>query len=246
MKFKITKNQYFFIKEIHLNPGKYSSYPQGTIFESFIDNPKYSMDKLIKLTKDYFKKVASVDISNMSNVDIMNYLKSLTSKPMNHQRRNKLYTIGVISGLSYYLSSKLKGLTKSNYGIEYFEEHFDTFYTFWFFDPEVEDFIGRIVFETNEDYPNAIQIVLSEIDNSIIGKGYGTKLYLTMLDNYDYMLSDKILYKDSLNIWVNSLPRYRNVWAKIKNSTEYVKITKNNLVDPSNVSYFICSKHSEV
>jgi hypothetical protein len=60
-------------------------------------------------------------------------------------------------------------------------------------------------------------------------------------------MSDTGLYTDSLNIWVNYLPKKVNVWAILESGTyhkgEVVPINRNKFLDPSKVSTYIASKN---
>lgn len=245
MKYIITERQSKLLNEIRIGLGEYESYSQGYLFSTFLADPSVSYEEIFKKTKKYLSSVVGLDVSKLTNDEIYEYVKSLRFKPSGGKRNNKLYSIGIISGLSYYLATKLRKM-KSSYGLTYFTEKVGSFVTYWFFDPENEDFVGRILVEINDIYPNSANINLSEIDKPLIGKGYGNKMYLTLINIYTYLMSDKILYKASLNIWVNVLPRYCNVWAKISGKNEYFKITKDELIDPKFADYYVASKEDTI
>ncbi len=245
MKFLITKSQYNILKEVTVNPGKFSNNSQGEAFSAIMNYDDIPVKDLINKVKRYFKTVAYIDISKMSDQDILAYLNSLKYESRT-KKRSKLYSIGIVSGLSYYLSKSFKKLTKNKYGLEYYVESFDSFVSFWFFDPEIRDFVGRIVCEESDILPNSISITLSEVDRGLIGQGYGTKIYLSLLEKYKYVMSDKILYNESLNMWVNSLPRYCNVWAKLKNEEGFFKITNKDFISPDLVKYYVASYEKDI
>jgi hypothetical protein len=127
----------------------------------------------------------------------------------------------------------------------YYLENSTSTITYWFFDPEIKDFIGRISVGYNENYPSpSYQVAVSSVDPVFIGRGYGNKMYLTVLNDCEYLISDAVLFKDSLNIWTNVLPKYVNVWARW--GDEFRPIKKN-FINPENVKYYVASKkHNDI
>jgi hypothetical protein len=127
----------------------------------------------------------------------------------------------------------------------YHLENLTSTITYWFFDPEIKDFIGRISVSDNENYPSpSYQVGVSSVDPVFIGRGYGNKMYLTVLNDCEYLISDTVLFNDSLNIWTNVLPKYVNVWARY--GDEFIPIKKK-FVNPENVKYYIASKkHNDI
>ena len=245
MKFLITERQLRLLNELKVQNGKYEVYSQGELFKSFYSDPSISYDEVVGTTKEYLSNSVGIDSSKLTDDQITKFVRSLPVRPFGGQRRNKMYSIDVISGLSYFLAKKYKEM-KPSHGLEYFVEKFDTFITYWFFDPENEDFVGRITVELNDTYTNSANVVVAEIDEPLIGRGYGSKMYYTLIDTYTYLMSDKLLFKASLNIWVNVLPKYCNVWAKLINKNEYFKITKDSLIHPKLVDYYVASKEKRI
>jgi GNAT superfamily N-acetyltransferase len=89
---------------------------------------------------------------------------------------------------------------------------------YYFFDPLLKDIIG-IVFCSDiseyhlSNYPikkTALCVNVSAVDKAFKGQGYGKKMYLAVIDHAGCLLSDQSLYNESLNIWVNVLPKYVN------------------------------------
>lgn len=245
MKYIITERQSKILNELRVQSGKYEVYSQGELFKSFYSDPSISYEEVVNATKEYLSNSVGIESSKLTDDQITKFVRSLPVRPFGGQRKNKVYSIDVISGLSYFLAKKYKEMN-SSHGLEYFIEKFDTFITYWFFDPENEDFVGRITVELNDTYTNSANVVVAEIDEPLIGRGYGSKMYFTLVDIYTYLMSDRLLFKSSLNIWVNVLPRYCNVWAKIVGKYEYFKITKEKLMNPKFVDYYVASKQKTI
>ena len=247
-KYIISERQYNLIKEVTTPEGKYEAEPLNDFFNLFdYANPKFSEKKVSKMVRKYLETNVGVDTSKISDEKIYEYfsnLKSSWSKKIKGLPKI-FYNIGVMSGLSYFLAKNFLKLKKTPYSLVYFLEELNSTINYWFFDPEIKDFIGRISVTNNDNYPEpTYQIAISSVDPVFIGRGYGTKMYLTILDDCEYLISDTLLYKDSLNIWVNVLPKYANVWARIGDTFSPIK---KNFINPINVKYYVASKkHNDI
>lgn len=245
-KYIITERQYNLIKEINIPQGKYEADPLSDFFNLFdYTNPKFSEKKVSKMVRKYLETVVGVDTSKISEETIEEYFSNLRWKKKIKRVPKVFYNIGVISGLSYFLAKNFLKLKKTPYGLVYYLENMSSTISYWFFDPEIKDFIGRISVTNNDNYPEpTYQIAISSVDPVFIGRGYGTKMYLTILDDCEYLISDTLLYKDSLNIWTNVLPKYANVWARIGDTFSPIK---KNFINPTNVKHYVASKkHNDI
>jgi hypothetical protein len=245
-KFIISERQYSLLKELQIPSGKYEADPLTDFFLMFRPtNPKFSEKKMSKLVRNYLENKVGLDTSKMSDEKIYNYFSKIAYTEKIKGIPKDFYNIGVISGLSYFLAKNFFKLKKTPYGLVYHLENSTSTITYWFFDPEIKDFIGKISVTDNENYPSpSYQVGVSSVDPVFIGRGYGTKMYLTILDDCEYLISDTLLYKDSLNIWTNILPKYANVWAR--HGDEFLPI-KNKFVNPENVRYYVASKkHNDI
>jgi hypothetical protein len=66
---------------------------------------------------------------------------------------------------------------------------------------------------------------------------------MSLLDEFEVVKSDDQLFTDSLNIWVNVLPKYAYVWLVDENRKKYKRIQlKGKLPIFENYDYFIASK----
>jgi hypothetical protein len=246
LKFIISERQYSLLKEIQIPSGKYEADPLTDFFLIFNpSNSKFSEKKMSKLVRNYLENKVGLDTSKISDEKIYNYFSKIAYTEKIRGIPKDFYNIGVISGLSYFLAKNFFKLKKTPYGLVYHLENLTSTITYWFFDPEIKDFIGRISVSDNENYPSpSYQVGVSSVDPVFIGRGYGNKMYLTILDDCEYLISDTLLYKDSLNIWTNILPKYANVWAR--HGDEFLPIKKK-FVNPENVKYYVASKkHNDI
>lgn len=148
--------------------------------------------------------------------------------------------------LSYFLAKNLVEL-KESYGLSYFRFKERGFYDYFFFDPEIEEFVGILQVSQALSFPyDSYKVVLSSVEKEYIGRGYGSRMYLTLLDNVDYLRSDQSLYTDSLNIWVNFLPKMVHTWAKLYDDKKPVKIDLKSHINPELVDYYFSSKKRSV
>jgi hypothetical protein len=245
-KFIISERQYSLLKELNIPSGKYNADPLNDFFNLFHpSNSFFSEKKMSKLVRNYLENIVGLDTSKISNEKIYEYISKIAWSEKVKGIPKTFYNIGVVSGLSYFLAKNFFGLKKTTYGLVYHLENSTSTITYWFFDPEIKDFIGRISVTDNENYPSpSYQIAISSVDPVFIGRGYGTKMYLTILDDCEYLISDTLLYKDSLNIWTNVLPKYANVWARIGDTFSPIK---KKFVNPENVKYYVAStKHNDI
>lgn len=244
-KYIITERQNLMLKEMMIPSGKYETKPLGDFFRLF-NNPTTEFSDVSKIVRKYLENIVGIDTSTISNEKLYEYVFELRYSDKVKGLPKALYNIGVVSGLTYHLAKKLFKLKKTPYGLSYFIHTQDSHHDYWFFDAEIRDFIGRIQVQDNHDYTSpSYTVVVSSLDPVFIGRGYGSRMYLTVLDNCEYLKSDTLLYKDSLNIWVNFLPKYVNVWASVKGEG-FVKINKN-FIKPDDINYFVASKkHNEI
>ena len=237
-KYIITERQHNLLAELQIPSGKYETNPLGDFF-GFVDESKRPM-KIAKLTRKYLEKHVGLDTSNLDDDDLYQYVRKLRWNEKYEGIPKYFYKVGIISGLSYYFAKSLFDLSKGTYGLSYFTSQENSIKNYWFFDSEIKDFVGRINLQDDDDFQSpSYKINLSAVDPLFIGKGYGSKMYLTILNDCEYLISDTLLYKDSLNIWTNVLPKYVNVWAR--RGDEFLPIKKK-FVNPENIKYYVASK----
>ena len=86
-------------------------------------------------------------------------------------------------------------------------------------------------------------VSISAVERELIGGGYGLKMYLTIINDVDYLISSTVLYAGSLRMWKDVLPKYVNVWVEFdyKSDPELVIPGKRYKLD--NVQDFIASSN---
>lgn len=240
MKFIISERQKKMLDEVNVGQGKFSVEPINDFFSQTAPLKDFSGKILVKLTKKFLEKNTGMDVSEISDQKILKYILDLsygtnTSSDFPKPLRRK----DIAPLLAYYLSNKLFKL-KDGYGLKYFVNVDDQITTYWFFDPEIVQLVGYIKLEPFEHH---MKVDFVAVDKAFQGQGYGTKMYLTVIDNVGGLYSDKMLYKDSLNLWVNILPKYVNVWARVQRwDKEFVKMDRKTFIDPDDIDYFFAKK----
>lgn len=249
MKYKITETQLNNLSEISVGQGKISFSPSYDDIFSLIAN-KLGKGKIKKYIKTYFKDVVGYKLDDSELSDVVNNFNwiELTNLPKN--LRNK----DILPNLAYFLVKNVFGLSrlgslevyKHKVGRGYFG---DTEY--YFFDPELEISVGKVSGEknTNGVIGKYWAISTSGVDKGLVGRGYGKEMYLAILEDVKILASDRTLYGDSLNIWVNVLPKYVSVFAEFDDGVmdKFVKIgPRTKVLDHENVNRYYATKDEKV
>ena len=245
MKYIITEKQYKLLKEITVISGLYDVNIIKIFFDVFYN--KFNIKKLINLTRSYFESVVGQDMSKYTNDDINNYLKELSySNPELKKFPNIFKNNDVISNLAYNISENFLKIKKSDFNLDYVNVKQGDYLIYFFFDPELEELIGVIEGQKmDETYApkGSYEINASSVDKTIKGMGYGKNMYLTIINDVKMLFSDKTLYRESLNIWVNVLPKYVNTVGYIDNVNDSYVITNKTEIPFDNVKRFYASKY---
>lgn len=241
MKIIVSEKQNKLLQEVTVGKGILKVNSLEELFDELLNRPK-----VIKLTRKYLENVASPDIDEVTDEKLSNYLDSLGSVYFKEPLPKYYYSPDVVSGLGYFLSKNIFGYKKS-YGLNYFVTKTDH-EKYWFFDPEIKQFVGYIVVKDAFDFDSNVKRVdFVSIDKTFKGRGYGTKMYLTILSSVDFLMSDSLLYKESLNIWVNILPKYAKVWARtFWDERPFVPINKKGFVKPENIKFYVASLTKDI
>jgi hypothetical protein len=237
----ISEKQNKLLQEVTVGKGILKSDPLAELFDELLNRPK-----VIKLTRKYLENVAAPNLDEFPDEKLSNYLDSLGSVYYKEPLPKYYYSPDVVSGLSYFLAKNIFGFKKS-YGLNYFIITTSR-QKYWFFDPEIKQFIGYISFGDPIDFDsihtdsNVKQVDFVSIDKDLKGRGYGTKMYLTVLSGVDFLMSDSLLYNESLNIWVNILPKYAKVWGRTNwDERPFVPINKKGFVKPEFIKFYVAS-----
>lgn len=241
MKIIVSEKQNKLLQEVTVGKGILKVDSLAELFDELLNKPK-----VIKLTRKYLENVAAPNIDNFPDEKLSSYLDSLSSVYHKEPLPKYYYSPDVVSGLAYYLGKNLFDFKKS-YGLNYFITN-TQHQKYWFFDPEIKQFVGYIVVKDAFDFDSNVKRVdFVSIDKDFKGRGYGTKMYLTILSGVDFLMSDSLLYKESLNIWVNVLPKYAKVWARTQwDERPFVPINKKGFVKPENIKFYVASLTKDI
>lgn len=228
-------------------PGRFHLQPLYDVFSYF--NSKLSENQQVDVFRKYFKKFVGMevrysksDISSFFDFPHPNYLfsKEYTSKDS-------------LSGFAYYIADKYFKL-KKGVGLEYIIEKDGNERIYYFFDPQLKILVGEITTIENNSLPGkTYKVGSSAADEDLIGKGYGTQMYLSVIDNVDYLLSDTTLFTGAYRMWKHILPKYVNVWGfelkpgKYDNiEKKYVKIDPEKKQSVRDFDYFFASSKKNI
>lgn len=241
MKYIITERQSNIIKEIERESGHFEFEPLDSFFE-YMDN-QVSKKQKIKLFKDFFREKMGfgVEEDDFLVSDIMDYFESPFSSEWGDIFKSK----DARSGFAHFVAKKYFGLNEK-FGLSYMVNKISGDHTriYYFFDPIFKIFVGRFVIEKSKR-KKMFKVDLSAADEELIGTGYGTRMYLTVIDDVDYLASDTILYSGSYRIWKHVLPKYVNVWGLIENDfglpNTVIKMDEKGKKSTKRFDYFVAS-----
>lgn len=225
MKYIVTETQYKFIQEIGRLSGHYINEPLNDLFEYFAKKLPNKFKH--KYFWDYFNKMGfDLEYDEFFKEDVEDYFDYSENSEWNDEFKSK----DSRSGLAYYIAKKHFGL-KKGMEIDYFIRKDEDYLIYYFFDSGLKIFVGKMSI-VERDFPKgAFKVALSSADEELIGTGYGTKMYLTILHDVKYLLSDDTLFSGSYRMWKHVLPRYVNVWG-IQEDEYSEKNNKFTKIDP--------------
>jgi hypothetical protein len=246
MKYIITERQYNIIKEIDRESGHFDFEPLDSFFE-YMDDQLPKKQK-VKLFKEFFREKMGLGVEEDDFLfgDIIDYFDN----PLRSEWGDIFKTKDARSGFAYFVAKKYFGL-EEKFGLSYMVNNLngDDMRIYYFFDPKFKIFVGRFVIEKLRGKKYTVS--LSTADEELIGTGYGTKMYLIVIDDVDYLASDTILYSGSYRMWKHVLPKYVNVWGIIKNDHglpfTVIKMDDKGKKSVKRFDYFLASsKHNKV
>lgn len=233
----ITEKQLKKITEINLSQGVQEFEKSWSVVFDYV-NRKFTSKKIKKLIEKYFTEKLGIEISEGDMERI------IANFPYIDGDIPELKNQDVLSNLAYFLAKKSEdwfklgnlGCLKWGYEI------------YIFFDLELQESIGHIKIQesNNQDYYEVPVVYTSSLDKEIKGQGYGKEMYLAILDDIPMLGSDKYLSKESLNIWVNVLPKYVYVIAKLEDRSQYVSMMGKNKPNYTEVERYFATKNKEI
>ena len=249
MKYILTENQYRRISEISVIKGRMSVSDTYTQILDSIRN-KVKDKTYYKAVKDYFKNVLGYP-EKIKKGKIEDYAEDLFNGDIRNLPK-EFRNSDVIANLTYHLA-KLYLKVKNIGELECYIEKDSFGRTYYFFDPELEICIGYITCKNiSGDYhsirlPNdSYTVSTSQVDEGLSGRGYGKQMYFAIIEDVQVLLSDTMLYTDSLNIWVNVLPKYVYVGAIIEDKKKPRILTpKTPILDHDYVVRYFATKNPD-
>jgi hypothetical protein len=217
MKYIITEEQQNRINEISILQGSMSV---SATYKDILDIVKddYGDKAYYKAIREYVKNVLGYP-EKFKKKDAKDYGEAAWSNDTDSMPE-ELKKPDVLANLSYFMAKKFLEIRMLGELECYVRKGYLYSRTYYFFDPELEICVGYINCTSLDGHygkvylpSNSYSITTSQVDEGLIGKGIGKQMYLSVLEDVDILLSDTMLYTDSLNIWVNILPKYVYVGA---------------------------------
>lgn len=243
MKYILTERQLEVI-EIGTVRGRYNTSPEDSLWDYFENNLKKKQK--IESFKKYYNKVLSEKTKLVGDNTILLFFEELSDKSINSDIPKEFLKEDLVSGFAYYIAKHYFNLTKG-VNISYIKVK-DVLggKDYFFFDSALKIFVGMILTMKYDKLPkNSYVVRTSAAVKSLIGQGYGVKMYLNVIKDVDYLRSDTLLYTGSLRMWRDVLSKYVNVWAvyTIGSLTQNVKLHPGKRIVASNVDYFVASSY---
>jgi hypothetical protein len=256
MDYIITERQQNLLKELYVAQGKFDIKPVIYFYRHTLkDILNKKKKKVFEITRLFFKNELGVSINKWNDDQLETYLRDIRDNESNGIGWSILRSYpkvfrkpSTIVSLSYFLMKNLLKVYEFE-GLEYVKQVENPFIRFFFFDPEIQEFVGYLETKNSLSLPGkSMKVVLSAVEREYVGRGYGSRMYLCIINQVDYLMSDDTLYPDSLNIWVNYLPNKVNVWAKLyeddsDNGSEIVQLTSKKFINPDKIDKLIASSN---
>lgn len=242
MEFILTERQIGYLSEVWVGRGKlrYNDQSYESVFDEI--NRKFSDTQVLSKTiKEYFKKVLGKELANNKIWKLIDNLNRYREIP---ELRNE----DIRSNFAYFLAKKFLKVKKVG-NLEYIKTIGGVWSnTYIFFDPELEISIGYISVKEGEYFAGEMShnVGLSVVDKKLIGRGFGKEMYLALLEKYKVLGSDDSLYHESLNIWVNVLPKFTNVYAVLENGDYVPIISGKTNPNPENVARYYATNSNKI
>lgn len=227
----------------------YSGVLDREIEDSLYDviNKAVKKSKIVKELISFAKQEFFIDLSNVDHEDLESYWEQggnssfLEIKNKKHKKLEQ----------RFFWSAFMFRLVKKYLKLKKFEEllFFSIQDNYFFFDGELKDYVGFIKCSKLKDKDffqspikkSALCVDISAVDKAFKGMGYGKKMYLAVIEDAGCLLSDTGLYPESLNIWVNVLPKIVEYVGYIDEYGNLKKITNKNNFDRGDVKRFFAT-----
>jgi len=245
VKYILTERQLEVI-EVGTVRGRYNTSPENNLWDYFESNLKKKQK--IESFKKYYSKVLNEKTKLVGDNTILLFFKELSDKSINSDIPREFLKEDLVSSFAYYVAKHYFDLIKG-VNISYIKVK-DALggKDYFFFDPAFKIFVGMILTMKYSKLPkNSYTVRTSAAVKSLIGQGYGVKMYLNVIKDVDYLRSDTLLYTGSLRMWRDVLSKYVNVWAvyTLGSLTKNVKLHPGKRIVASNVDYFVASSYHD-
>jgi ribosomal protein S18 acetylase RimI-like enzyme len=250
MRYIITEEQQNRINEIMILSGDMSVSPT---YKDIIDIVKnnYGDKRYYKALKEYVKNVLGYP-EKFKKEDAKDYGEALWTTEVD-SIPEELKNPEVLANLGYFMAKKFLKLRMLG-ELECYVKKGPLFgKTYYFFDPELEICVGYINCSSldgeygNVNLPsNTYSVTTSQVDEGLKGRGVGKQMYFAVLEDVDVLLSDTLLYTDSLNIWVNILPKYFYVGALFYDKKPKRILSKTPVLNHEEVLRYFATKNPKL
>jgi hypothetical protein len=175
-------------------------------------NRKISEREVINKLRKFASKLG-IDLSSVDDYELSDYWGDVENNGTVPKIKKKKL-VGLTK--NSFWSSFIYYLVKTNFKLKTYDdlEFLKKNDNYYFFDSVLEDYIGYMACTELRDigsyFPikkSALVVNSSALHRAFKGSGYGKKMYLAVIEDAGCLLSDTGLYSESLNIWVNVLPK---------------------------------------
>jgi hypothetical protein len=235
------------IEEITTYPGTIERDIEETL-HNFIKS-KFTNNQILKIIKKFAMDEFFLDIRDIDNSALLEYWRDaglgydiVIEDPKFNVMEKKFFW----TALMYTIIKKNYKLKKYD-DLEFLKFNND----YYFFDYELKDYVGYIscfklkdIISSRSPTPikkSALCVSFSAVDTQLKGRGYGKKMYLAIIDDAGCLVSDTGLYDESLNIWVNVLPKLVKYVGYIDESYNLKKIRRGDIPKLDKVQRFFAT-----
>lgn len=240
MKYIITERQLEVI-EIGTARGRYDTSPELILWRLF--NNEMKKKHKIEAFKNFFSKNLGKEYKKIGDKSILHFFDYLQQRFIwdGDIKTNP----DTESGFAYYIAKNYFGI-KEGHSLSFLKIKDYRSHDYFFFDRGLKIFVGCIKVSDYDKLPrNSYKVDYSAVVKPLIGTGYGTKMYLSVLSDVDYLRSDDYLFTGSLRIWRDVLPKYVNVWTVYEFNdsifTKVVRQTPGKRVKAKDADFFVAS-----
>lgn len=243
----ITEKKEIEVNELVTTRGHHETNPMGDFFSEV--SSTLSEKELRKVFRNYYTKKVPQNLSNISDEKIDDFFYFLRYGNSQPSGMRSFLKYDIVTGLAYYIAKKYFKIKSGGFGIEYVKvDDNDGDKTFFFFDTAFKIFIGKISIEKKNEKSikgNLYKVSTAAAEKKLIGLGYGLKMYFTILEYCDYLMSDSILFSGSFRIWSQILPKYVNVWWVSETDNKIKKITPEKPLSEKteDIDFFVASMY---